>query len=109
MMRDVMGFGMPLDYEPMLGLPGAQTSALGPGDQLVAAALGVELDGIREDFDRVATDRTLEVACGTLEAGTCGALRTQTIGVVDGRDAIVIEHVNRMAARPRARVADPRP
>ena len=58
----------------------------------------MELDEIREEFDRVPTDRTLEVACGTIEAGTCGALRTQTIGVVDGHDAIVIEHVNRMAA-----------
>jgi hypothetical protein len=97
MMLDVMGFGKPLDYEPMLALPGAQTSAWGPGINLIAAALGVQLDGIREEFDRVVTDRTLEVACGTIEAGTCGALRTQTIGVVDGRDAIVIEHVNRMA------------
>ena len=97
MMREMMGFGQPLDYEPMLALPGAQTSAWGPGINLVAAALGVELDGIREEFDRVATDRTLEVASGTIEAGTCGALRTQTIGVVGGRDTIVIEHVNRMA------------
>ena len=98
MMMDVMGFGRPLDYEPLLAAPGAQTGAWGPPIRLVAAGLGVELDEIREEFDRVPTDRTLEVACGTIEAGTCGALRTQTIGVVDGHDAIVIEHVNRMAA-----------
>ena len=36
--------------------------------------------------------------CGTIDAGTVGAIRTQAIGVVDGHDAIVIEHVNRMAA-----------
>jgi 2,4-diaminopentanoate dehydrogenase len=65
---------------------------------LVAAGLGVELEEIREVFERAPTDRTLEVACGTIEAGTCGALRTQTIGVVGGEEAIVIEHVNRMAA-----------
>jgi 2,4-diaminopentanoate dehydrogenase len=97
MMRDVMGFGMPLDYEPMLGLPGAQTGAWGPPLRLMAKGLGIELDEIREEFDRVATERTLEVACGTIEAGTCGAIRTQTIGVVDGRDTLVVEHVNRMA------------
>ena len=97
MMMDVMGFGRPLDYEPMLGLPGAQSSAWGPPIRLVAAGLGVELDEIREIFERRPTERTLEVACGTIEAGTCGALRTQTIGVVGGKDAIVIEHVNRMA------------
>ena len=37
------------------------------------------------------------MAAGTIEAGTVGAVRFETIGVVDGRDAIVIEHVNRMA------------
>jgi hypothetical protein len=97
MMRDAMGFGLPLDATPLLALDGAQTATWGPSIQLVAAGLGEELDDIREYFDRVATDRTLEVACGTIEAGTCGAIRTQTVGVVDGRECIVIEHVNRMA------------
>jgi hypothetical protein len=98
MMMDVMGFGKPLDFEPMMGLPGALLSAWAPGINLIASALGVELDGMREELDRALTDRTLEVACGTIEAGTVGAIRTQAIGVIDGRDAIVIEHVNRMAA-----------
>jgi 2,4-diaminopentanoate dehydrogenase len=98
MMMDVMGFGKPLDYDAMLGLPGSILSAWAPGINLIASALGVELDEIREEFDRVVSDRTFEVACGTIEAGTVGAIRTQAIGVVDGRDAIVIEHVNRMAA-----------
>jgi hypothetical protein len=37
------------------------------------------------------------VASGVIEAGTVGAVRFETVGVVDGREAIVIEHVNRMA------------
>ena len=98
MMMDVMGFGRPPDHDAMLGLPGSILSAWAPGINLIASALGVELDEIREEFDRVVSDRTFEVACGTIEAGTVGAIRTQAIGVVDGRDAIVIEHVNRMAA-----------
>ncbi len=53
---------------------------------------------IRETYDKVITPRTLEVAAGTIEAGTVGAVRFETIGVVGGRDAIVIEHVNRRAA-----------
>ena len=97
MMMDVMGFGKPLDYEPMMALPGALISAWAPGIKLTASALGIELDEIREQLDRAVTDRTLEVACGTIEAGTVGAIRTQAIGVVDGRDVVVIEHVNRMA------------
>jgi hypothetical protein len=98
MMREVMGFGKPIDDEAMLGLPGAILSAWAPGINLIASALGVQLDEIREEFDRAPTERTLEVACGTIEAGTVGAIRTQAIGVIDGKDAIVIEHVNRMAA-----------
>jgi hypothetical protein len=97
MMRDVMGFGMPMDYEPLLTTPGAQAGAWGPSVRLVAAGLGVEVDELRVEYDRVAAPRTIETASGVVEAGTCGAVRAQTIGIVDGREAIVIEHVNRMA------------
>src|ERR1700755_497690 len=64
---------------------------------MIADALGIEVQEIRGSFDRSVTDRTLEVAMGTVEAGTCGALRMQAIGVVDGREAIIIEHVTRLA------------
>jgi hypothetical protein len=78
-------------------MAGAQAATWGPSIRLVAAGLGVEVDEIREYYDRVPTDRRLEVASGVIEAGTGGAVRTQTVGVVDGRECIVIEHVNRMA------------
>jgi hypothetical protein len=97
MMFDVFGFGRPLDYTPLMSSGGAQVGTWGPPVQMVAHALGVELDAIRETYDRRVTDRTLEVAAGVIEAGTVGAIRMETIGVVNGRDAIVIEHVNRMA------------
>ena len=98
MMREVMGFGHDLDHTPLMATPGAQHGTWGPPVQMIADALAVELDEIRETYERALTPRRLEVACGTLEAGTVGAIRFETIGVVDGRDAIVIEHVNRMAA-----------
>jgi hypothetical protein len=96
-MFDVFGFGRPLDDECLMELPGVQTRAWGPPVQMVADELGVELDEIRETYDKRITDRRLDVAAGTIAAGTVGAVRFETIGVVDGRDAIVIEHVNRMA------------
>jgi 2,4-diaminopentanoate dehydrogenase len=43
------------------------------------------------------TNETLHVAMGTVEAGTCGAIRMKAIGVVDGHEAIVVEHVTRLA------------
>lgn len=64
---------------------------------MIADSLGVTLQGFRESFDRRLTDRDLDVACGRIKSGTCGAVRLQCVGLVDGRDTIVIEHVNRMA------------
>jgi len=48
-------------------------------------------------LDRRLTKRDIEVAFGTIEAGTCGAVRTRASGVVNGREAIVIEHIIRMS------------
>lgn len=96
-MSDALGFGRPLSYEPWIGFPGAIAGEWQGQLRLVADALGIELDEVRETFDRAVTERTLEVAMGTVEAGTCGAIRMQAIGVVGGREAIVIEHVTRLA------------
>jgi 2,4-diaminopentanoate dehydrogenase len=96
-MFEVFGFGKPTEHTCLMQLPGVQASAWGPPVQMVADALGVRLDEIRETYDKRVTDRRLEVAAGTIDAGTVGAVRFETIGVVEGRDAIVIEHVNRMA------------
>lgn len=96
-MSDAMGFGRPLDYPALLSYPGAIAFQWGPGLRLIAHGLGLHIDEIRENFDRVATDRDLHVAFGTAKAGTCGALRTRAIAVIEGREAITIEHVNRLA------------
>jgi 2,4-diaminopentanoate dehydrogenase len=96
-MSDAMGFGRPPEYEPWIAMPGAISGEWQGQIRMIADALGVEVTEIRETFDRAMTEQTLEVAMGTVEAGTCGALRMQAIGVVDGCEAIVIEHVTRLA------------
>ncbi len=96
-MFEVFGFGQPLDHTPIMALPGVQAQAWAPPVRMVADALGTPLDDIRETYNRRVADRRLEVASGVIEPGTVGAIRMETIGVVDGRDAIVIEHVNRMS------------
>lgn len=96
-MMDGMGFGRPLDFEPFIGRPGAiEVSWRGPV-HLIAAGLGVEVEEIRGTLDRQVTNRSIDVAFGTVEAGTCGAVRTRATGIVAGREAIVVEHVIRMA------------
>jgi 2,4-diaminopentanoate dehydrogenase len=97
LMFDAMGFGHPLDYTPLLAIDGAQQFAWGPPIGLVARALDLTLDEVTECYERVVTPRELVVACGVIPAGTCGAVRAETTGVVDGRPVITIEHINRMA------------
>jgi hypothetical protein len=96
-MMDGMGFARPLDFEPMLKTPGFIAMAWKAPIHLMADALGVEVTEVRGSLDRCATDRDIDVAFGTIAAGTCGAVRTRAAGVVNGREAIVLEHVIRMA------------
>ena len=96
-MFEVFGFGKPMEHQAIMAMPGVQSGTWGPPVRMIADRLGVELDEIRETYEKVATPRTLEVAAGTIEAGTVGAVRFETIGVVHGHDAIIIEHINRMA------------
>jgi hypothetical protein len=96
-MMDGMGFGRPLDFEPMLKTPGFIEMAWKAPIYLIAAGLGVEVEEVRGSLDRRLTDRDIEVAFGTIEVGTCGAVCTRAAGVVKGREAIVVEHIIRMA------------
>ena len=96
-MMDGMGFARPLDFEPMLKTPGFIEMAWQAPIHLMADALGVEVTEIRGSLDRRTTDRDLEVAFGNIPAGTCGAVCTRAAGVVNGREAIVIEHIIRMS------------
>ncbi|MGV0815041.1 dihydrodipicolinate reductase [Mycolicibacterium boenickei] len=96
-MMDGMGFGRPLEFEPMLKTPGFIEMAWRAPIHLMADALGAEVSEIRGSLDRRITDRDIEVAFGTVGAGTVGAVRTRAAGVVNEREAIVIEHIIRMS------------
>jgi 2,4-diaminopentanoate dehydrogenase len=96
-MMNGMGFGHPLAFEPMLKTPGFIEMAWKAPIYLMASGLGVEVEEVRGTLDRQLTDHEISVAFGTIPAGTCGAVRTRAAGVVNGREAIVIEHIIRMA------------
>ena len=96
-MMDGLGFARDLAFEPFIALEGIIPMIWRAPIRLVAEALGVELDEIRGRLERELTERDLEVAFGTVPAGTVGAVRTIAAGVVEGREAIVVDHVIRMA------------
>ena len=93
---DTMGFGQPLDSQPLLLLPGILSYAWGGAVQVIAEALDVELDEVREVFEREAFDRDVEVAGRTVETGTQAALRFEVQGIAHGRPVIIVEHVTRL-------------
>lgn len=95
-LMDGMGFGRPMDFVPGVARPGSIKASWGSSIHMMADALGLKLDEIRENYQRVAASRTIKAACGTIEEGTCGAVRITATGIVDGKETLVVEHVNRM-------------
>ena len=93
---ETMGFGKPLDHMPLLLLPGVLGLAWGGVLGLIAEGLGVEIDEIREEHERLPAPETFKIPPGVVEEGTTAALRFSVTGVVAGRPAIVLEHVTRL-------------
>ena len=95
-MRELFGFGQPLDYQGGVMMPGVIKFGWGAAVTMVAEALGAQLDEIRESCQFAPAPRRLETASGVVEPGTVGAIWFRCIGVVDGEEVITIEHIDRM-------------
>jgi hypothetical protein len=94
--REVMGFGYPVDHDAMMFQEGMLSLGWGGAVHSVAAGLGVTLDKVYEVHERLPLSHDVECAMGVFKAGTTGAMRFEVRGVIDGRDAIVLEHITRM-------------
>ena len=93
---DLMGFGQPLDSTPLILLPDVLSQFWGGSIQVIAEALGVELDSVEETHERRPFSDDIEVGGHTVAAGTQAGLRFEVRGMVDGRAVIVLEHVTRL-------------
>jgi hypothetical protein len=95
--RDVIGFGGPMDRVPMMLLDFALEMVWAPMVRILADALDVRLDDVRTHVERRALERTVDVpGMGIFEQGTQGAFRFEVQGIVDGRALLVMEHVTRI-------------
>src|ERR1700728_3528689 len=65
-----LGFGQPLDYQPWISSPGAIAGEWAGQLRLIGDAFGVQVEEVREDFDRAVTNETLSVAMGTSGTST---------------------------------------
>ena len=96
-MMDGLGFARVLDFEPFIASPGIIPRSWrgpDPADRPWPRCRARRDPGAARTPGHRAD---LEVAFGTVPAGTVGAVRTIAAGIVDGREAIVVDHVIRMA------------
>ncbi|RBM21960.1 dihydrodipicolinate reductase [Prauserella sp. PE36] len=83
MLFDVMGFGRSPSTFDERRLTHARTS-FGPSLRLVADALSVPLDSVEATGELATARRTVEIAAGTVEAGTVAGQRISALGMRDG-------------------------
>ncbi|MCQ4364821.1 diacylglycerol kinase [Mycobacterium gordonae] len=95
-MFDVMGFGKPLEETPILLQPGVLSLAWGSVVRQLAAGLGISLDEVTEKYERVPAPEAFDIASGHVPQGSAAALRFEVLGMVDGRPAVVLEHITRL-------------
>ncbi|MGN9790655.1 NAD(P)H-dependent amine dehydrogenase family protein [Streptomyces sp. OZ13] len=95
--RYLIGMGMPMDYAPPMLAQTVPTMVWGGQIRLMARALGVELDEIRETLERCPLDAAVSTrTMGEFGAGTQGAVRFEVQGIVGGEPRIVVEHITRI-------------
>jgi len=90
------GFGRPPEYEPIMGIAGVLTAAWGGMVHMIADALDIKLDGIRESYDRFFTQNALDTTMMHVPKGTCAAVHFKLEGMVNEKPVVIAEHVNRL-------------
>ncbi|KWX56763.1 dihydrodipicolinate reductase [Mycobacterium sp. NAZ190054] len=90
------GFGGPMDETPMMLLPTVPTMVWGGNIRLIGRGLGLEIDEITEEVERLPLTESVDTALGRFEKGTQGAFFLRVIGWSGGRRRVVVEHITRI-------------
>ncbi|TQK30019.1 dihydrodipicolinate reductase [Arthrobacter sp. SLBN-53] len=90
------GFGGAMDDTPMMLLPSIPTMVWGGNVRLIGRGLGIEIDEITEEVERLPLEQTVETVMGPFEKGTQGAFFLKVIGWSQGRQRVIIEHITRI-------------
>ena len=90
------GFGGSMDDTPMMLLPGIPTMVWGGNVRLIGRGLGIEIDEITEEVERLPLEQTVDTVMGPFEKGTQGAFFLKVIGWSQGRQRVIIEHITRI-------------
>jgi hypothetical protein len=93
---EILGFGKPPEFAAIAALPGVFSYGWGPVLHQLAAGLGVSIDNLVEDNERVSSDEAFDTPTGHIPAGTIAAMRSTLTGYVNGEPKLVVDHVTRM-------------
>jgi 2,4-diaminopentanoate dehydrogenase len=93
---DILGFGQPPEYAAFAASPGVFTFGWGPVLHQLADGLGVRIDDLVENVERVPADTSFDTPTGRVETGTIAGMRSTLTGYVAGNPTFVIDHVTRM-------------
>lgn len=91
--RNVFGFGQPLDYQRPMFQGVFETWWTGTV-RTIGDGLGIEFDEIRPVYEVGEADRDIDTAVGVVEKGTTASLRLRLQGIVDGKPVVTLEHVS---------------
>lgn len=95
-MADIFGFDELPEKQAILEQPGAQLYVWGGPLNNVADKLGYKVERFEEIYEKRVAERDIKVGFGTIAKGKVAAVRLRSSAYIAGREAIVVEHVNRM-------------
>ena len=90
------GFGGSMDEVPMMLLPSIPTMVWGGNLRLIGRGLGMEIEEITEEVERLPLETSVDTVMGEFEKGTQGAFFLKVIGWSGGKQRVVIEHITRI-------------
>ncbi len=93
---EILGFGKPPEYQAFAAQPGIFTFGWGPVLHQLAAGLGVKIDNIEENNERIPATESFDTPTGHIAAGTIAAMRSTLTGYVGNKPTFVVDHVTRM-------------
>jgi hypothetical protein len=90
------GFGGSMEETPMMLLPTIPTMVWGGNVRLIGRGLGIEIDEITEEVERLRLEEAVDTVMGRFDEGTQGAFWLKVIGWSGGTRRVIIEHITRI-------------
>ena len=97
MLFDIMGFGRAPDADVLGADPAVLGGTFRAPLMLVADGFGASVDDFVYDRQVAVAAQPFAVAAGRVETGTVSAMRFSATAVIDGRPALTVEHITRLA------------